>query len=339
MQVSGLIGLLGRVPLQQQMLLLPAASGSRRRRQPPSRDSSFASLADSTAGAAPAAGSSSSQPGSSRLKPEGGRPLTHKARDALAASATHLDRLVVGSARKLGQSIANESLVRLFGSAGFSCQLGGMRSNWLDFSRLEAVLDLGLNGPEALPGAAAPAAAGTSSSRKAGSKAPRQAAAAAGSSKGMVRVPSPARGLASILGPAAAASAAAAQPMALPPSLPVGGSSNGSPRSSTVGSSSAAAAGSPGATAGAARPPASAQQQPASAPATPTAAAAAASGAGKHKHPAFALEERGVWHALTLSATQQLVGPVRLRADWRLALDSVQPCPRGAGVWLGCAVS
>jgi hypothetical protein len=54
-------------------------------------------------------------------------------------------------------------------------------------------------------------------------------------------------------------------------------------------------------------------------------------GAGRRKHPAFALDERGVWHSLTLSATQQLYGPVRLRADARLALDSVHPCPRGSG--------
>lgn len=40
-----------------------------------------------------------------------------------------------------------------------------------------------------------------------------------------------------------------------------------------------------------------------------------------------------MWNALTLSASQQLVGPVRLRGDWRFALDSKHACPSGVG-WL-----
>ena len=36
---------------------------------------------------------------------------------------------------------------------------------------------------------------------------------------------------------------------------------------------------------------------------------------------AFALEGRGIWHALSASVTQQVVGPIRLRGDLRCALD------------------
>lgn len=39
------------------------------------------------------------------------------------------------------------------------------------------------------------------------------------------------------------------------------------------------------------------------------------------KHRAFALEGRGSWHALSVSLAQQIVGPVRARADFRFALD------------------
>uniref|UniRef100_A0A7S3R0U4 Uncharacterized protein n=2 Tax=Dunaliella tertiolecta TaxID=3047 RepID=A0A7S3R0U4_DUNTE len=42
-------------------------------------------------------------------------------------------------------------------------------------------------------------------------------------------------------------------------------------------------------------------------------------------HPAFGLEQRGVWHALTLSLRQQLMGPLRFCADLRYSLDSKQP--------------
>ena len=37
---------------------------------------------------------------------------------------------------------------------------------------------------------------------------------------------------------------------------------------------------------------------------------------------AFALEGRGIWHALSMSATQQVYGPLRARADLRVALES-----------------
>lgn len=36
---------------------------------------------------------------------------------------------------------------------------------------------------------------------------------------------------------------------------------------------------------------------------------------------AFALEGRGIWHALSASVTQQVIGPIRLRGDMRCALD------------------
>ncbi|GBF99702.1 hypothetical protein Rsub_12414 [Raphidocelis subcapitata] len=56
-------------------------------------------------------------------------------------------------------------------------------------------------------------------------------------------------------------------------------------------------------------------------------------GGSAGRHPVFALDDCGAWHALTLSATQQLVGPVRLRADWRFGLDSDVPLalPRRGG--------
>jgi hypothetical protein len=37
---------------------------------------------------------------------------------------------------------------------------------------------------------------------------------------------------------------------------------------------------------------------------------------------AFALEGRGIWHALSLSAAQQVYGPMRARADLRFALEA-----------------
>jgi hypothetical protein len=39
------------------------------------------------------------------------------------------------------------------------------------------------------------------------------------------------------------------------------------------------------------------------------------------KHRAFALEGRGSWHALSVSVAQQVIGPLRVRADFRFALD------------------
>lgn len=43
-------------------------------------------------------------------------------------------------------------------------------------------------------------------------------------------------------------------------------------------------------------------------------------GSGEAGHPAFALHGRDIWHAATLSLTQQIVGPLRARADLRFAL-------------------
>lgn len=42
---------------------------------------------------------------------------------------------------------------------------------------------------------------------------------------------------------------------------------------------------------------------------------------------AFALEGRGIWHALSVSAAQQVYGPVRARADFRIALESPPAAP------------
>eukprot|EP00775_Hariotina_reticulata_P006226 gene6226-6463_t len=126
------------------------------------------------------------------------------------SSTTLLDRLVVGGAKKLSSNVLQDTVLRVFASGGASLQLGEMRGNFLDYTRIEAMLDLGLNAPETQP---------------------------------------------------------------LRPAAPV----------------------------------------------------------KQSKHPAFALEDSGVWHSLTLSASQQLLGPVRLRGDWRLALDSGVPCPRGLG--------
>lgn len=42
---------------------------------------------------------------------------------------------------------------------------------------------------------------------------------------------------------------------------------------------------------------------------------------------AFALEGRGIWHALSVSAAQQVYGPVRARADLRFALESPPAAP------------
>lgn len=39
------------------------------------------------------------------------------------------------------------------------------------------------------------------------------------------------------------------------------------------------------------------------------------------KHRAFALEGKGIWHCCTVSAAQQVFGPVRIKADFRFALD------------------
>lgn len=46
------------------------------------------------------------------------------------------------------------------------------------------------------------------------------------------------------------------------------------------------------------------------------------------KSRAFALEGRGIWHALSASVAQQLIGPVRIRADFRFALDLPSSIPQ-----------
>lgn len=55
--------------------------------------------------------------------------------------------------------------------------------------------------------------------------------------------------------------------------------------------------------------------------------AAAPCAAAAPRHPALALDHRGSWHALTVEACQQLVGPLRLCAEARFALDSDTPWP------------
>lgn len=49
----------------------------------------------------------------------------------------------------------------------------------------------------------------------------------------------------------------------------------------------------------------------------------------RFKNRAFALEGRGIWHALSASITQQVIGPVRARADFRYALDLPSSIPQG----------
>jgi len=340
MQVCGLIGLLSRVPLHHQTLLLPTSQAQQQ--QPYSSSSTTGRATAAAAAAQPSEGGAAAAAAAAapaRLAPEGGRPLGDRARGVLAASATHLDRLVLGSARKLGRSITQDSLLRVFGSAGASLQFGEMRRNVFDFTRVEAVLDLGLNGPEALDQAQkAKSSTGGGARTRAGSSAGK---GSKGSGlKGTVRAASPGRGMATILGPAAAAQ----QPLLLPGGPAAAGSSGSSPASSTAAggaphppSAPTAAGSSSGGSSSAPTRPTAAAAAAALPPLPPAAAGgvggAVSAAAGGHKHPAFALDERGVWHSLSLSATQQLFGPVRLRADCRLALDSVHSCPRGSGRW------
>ncbi|DBA99922.1 TPA: hypothetical protein ACH3X1_013804 [Trebouxia sp. C0004] len=49
----------------------------------------------------------------------------------------------------------------------------------------------------------------------------------------------------------------------------------------------------------------------------------------RFKNRAFALEGRGIWHALSASITQQVIGPIRARADFRYALDLPSSIPQG----------
>ncbi|GLI59802.1 hypothetical protein VaNZ11_001767 [Volvox africanus] len=46
---------------------------------------------------------------------------------------------------------------------------------------------------------------------------------------------------------------------------------------------------------------------------------------GRQRHPAFALGDIGAWHALSLSFSQQVIGPLRFVADWRYQLASSNP--------------
>ncbi|GIL83435.1 hypothetical protein Vretimale_11203 [Volvox reticuliferus] len=51
----------------------------------------------------------------------------------------------------------------------------------------------------------------------------------------------------------------------------------------------------------------------------------AAGSGGRLRHPAFALGDVGAWHALSLSLSQQVIGPLRFVADWRYQLASGNP--------------
>ncbi|KIY96659.1 hypothetical protein MNEG_11303 [Monoraphidium neglectum] len=226
LRVSGLVGALGRVPLhhshfdaapESPIAGAAAATSSRRR----GRRGAGAGADGAAAGGAEAAEGAPAPPAGPAL----GSPAW--LRHAGAAGRGFAERVVfggLGGLGGLGSHLARDVGVRLFASGGAALQLGRMRRNFLDFTRLEATLDAGLTGPKVLGSGA-------------------------------------------------------------------GGTSGG---------------------------------------------AAAPRGGGGARHPAFALDDTGAWHALTLSASQQLAGPVRLRADWRLALDSAAPLP-GGGPGLGGA--
>jgi hypothetical protein len=205
-----------------------------------------------------------------------------------------------------------DTVLRMFASGGMSLQLGEMRGNFLDYTRIEAMLDMGLNAPETQPlpssstaaaaaGVACKAAAAAEGRRGSGQKQQRQ--------QQQLRIAAAPRGLGSVLGPAAAAAEVTL------PSVDLSQQQQQQrhwPASLVADGGSAAAAAGLGSSFAPVAAPAKQQS----------------------KHPAFALEDSGVWHSLTLSASQQLLGPVRLRGDWRLALDSSVPCPRGLGGFL-----
>lgn len=46
-------------------------------------------------------------------------------------------------------------------------------------------------------------------------------------------------------------------------------------------------------------------------------------------HPATCLQRQGVWHALSMTFSQQICGPLRFTGDFRFALDSTEPAPGG----------
>lgn len=51
---------------------------------------------------------------------------------------------------------------------------------------------------------------------------------------------------------------------------------------------------------------------------------------------AFALEGTGIWHAATVSLAQQLWGPLRMRLDSRLALDTTAQVIAKLSVHISC---
>jgi hypothetical protein len=219
LRVGGLVGVLGRVPLHHARFDAPrapqhdaAAGGGGRRRR---RAAAAAAAPDADGALTPrlgdGGGSSSSSAPAAWLRNLG------------SAGRGFMEHVVFGGLSGLGgfgSHLAHDVGVRLFASGGASLQLGSMRRSLLDFTRLEATVDLGLTGPKV------GAAGGPGGERAAGAR-----------------------------------------------------------------------------------------------------------------HPAFALDGTGAWHALTLSACQQVVGPVRVRADWRLALDSAEPLPMLRGGPSGSAVA
>lgn len=194
LRIGGLLGVLGRVPLHHSQFDGAAHGGSGG-----ATVITPGSVGGSNSGTEP--GSMSRVSSAAWLKNLG---------SAGRGFAEHMIKGGLGGLSGLGSHLTHDVAMRLFASGGASLQAGQMRRSFLDFSRLEATLDLGLTGPKVVAG---------------------------------------------------------------------GGEHQ-------------------------------AQQRQGG------------------RHPAFALDDTGAWHCLTLSATQQLVGPVRLRADWRMALDSSVPLPR-----------
>lgn len=155
----------------------------------------------------------------------GTQPHVSPGKRLVQAAAAGVEQALKGGVTNLGATLTRDACVRLFASGAASLQVGQMRRSFLDFTRLEAVCDLGLTSPQI--------------------------------------------GGQQAIGPVGTAAAAASTSAATMPTL---------------------------------------------------------------RQPACALEHKGAWHALTVSAVQQLFGPVRLRADWRWALDSSVPCPQGAAL-------
>lgn len=218
-RVCGMLGVLGRVPLHHSTFDAPgslargaaaAASPARRAR---------AGRRDGAGGSGGAGeGEDDGAPAGARAAAFGSGAWLRQVGSAGRGFMEHVVLGGLGGLGGLGSHLARDVGVRLFASGGASLQVGRMRRNFLDFTRLEATLDAGLTGPKVVGGGGADA--------------------------------------------------------------------DGEQRRGR--------------------------------------------GAGGVRHPAFALDESGAWHALTLSASQQLVGPIRARADWRFALDSAVAPPRGA---------